>query len=380
MHLYKIQNKIDGKVYVGITGNYKRRWKEHRYGLNKEKHRNKFLQAAWKKYGKENFKFELIDSFDSLEDLMNAEIIYIKKNDLLNSKKGYNLSPGGLGIFEHTEESKRLIAKSNERPVICKSLESGLIKTYEKTSDVKKDGFDPKTIARACSGKILTHKKHVWMYLEEHKVKKGKLDLKYKNYQNTKARPVRYKKVFGMNIKTLEILQYDAVYHVVKHGFSHQAVYKCCVSPKTNKTHKKFVWSFSKNNLIDKLKEAKKGRRTRKQIYKFDLLGRFIEKVDRASCNKNELRGMAQVCFGTRETYSGHKYSYSKVLENKKYTKKAFLKKDKDGSIVKKYNNIKDLLADNSYVKDTTNIYRCCHGDRKLAYGYRWSFGDIVWR
>ena len=48
--IYKIENKVNGKVYIGQSVNIKKRWKQHKYELNSNNHVNKHLQASWNKY------------------------------------------------------------------------------------------------------------------------------------------------------------------------------------------------------------------------------------------------------------------------------------------------------------------------------------------
>ena len=52
--IYKITNKITQKIYIGSSKNIRKRWKAHRTLLNREKHYNEYLLAAYKKYRKEN--------------------------------------------------------------------------------------------------------------------------------------------------------------------------------------------------------------------------------------------------------------------------------------------------------------------------------------
>jgi len=65
-YIYKITNLIDAKVYIGQTNNPQKRWKEHQrlgsmtYINNKNKHSRLYL--AMRKYGVENFTFEVIEA------------------------------------------------------------------------------------------------------------------------------------------------------------------------------------------------------------------------------------------------------------------------------------------------------------------------------
>ena len=53
--IYKIECLINHKVYIGQSTNIELRWKHHIYQLKKNNHENKYLQAAWNKYGSSNF-------------------------------------------------------------------------------------------------------------------------------------------------------------------------------------------------------------------------------------------------------------------------------------------------------------------------------------
>lgn len=261
MTLYEIYNKIDSKRYVGISSNIGRRWREHRAELRSNRHHNSHFQAAWNKYGENNFNFNIINKFNNLDELNKAEKEYIQENNLLDSKFGYNVAVGG-NSFKHSLDSKEKISQSNEVSVISKCLKTGKEKVYSRILDVEKDGFNPKSIANACVLReyktkdrkftIKTHKKYVWMYLEDYKNNPKELERRFKEYKNTKARPSRYNKVYGMSIKSGGTIEYEAVYHVKKDGFSHSTVSKCCKNPEVSKSHKGYVWSFDKDNLKDK--------------------------------------------------------------------------------------------------------------------------------
>lgn len=95
MIIYKVTNKINGKVYIGKT----------KYTLNDRKSQhfsecklynthNKFHNAL-RKYGRRNFEWEIIDRASTEEELNSKEIFWIRELDCIN--KGYNISKGGNG-------------------------------------------------------------------------------------------------------------------------------------------------------------------------------------------------------------------------------------------------------------------------------------------
>lgn len=84
--IYKITNNINGKVYIGQSKNPLNRFTQH---INEE--RDTAIHNAIKKYGKNNFSFEVIEG--PIENYNEREIYWIK---LYNSyKEGYNMTSGG---------------------------------------------------------------------------------------------------------------------------------------------------------------------------------------------------------------------------------------------------------------------------------------------
>lgn len=95
--IYKITNKINGKCYIGQSNNIGRRFIEHKT-INHET--NKSLKCAYKKYGLDNFEFEILEECN-LEDLDEREIFYIEK-----IKPEYNRTKGGTGAKGHILSNK----------------------------------------------------------------------------------------------------------------------------------------------------------------------------------------------------------------------------------------------------------------------------------
>lgn len=97
MLIYKITNLINNKCYIGQTiKTAEQRWKEHQshtFGSHPND-QNKSLYKAIRKYGLENFTFEVLqDNIETFEKLDKAEIYWI---DYYNSFiKGYNETFGG---------------------------------------------------------------------------------------------------------------------------------------------------------------------------------------------------------------------------------------------------------------------------------------------
>ena len=93
--IYKCTNLINGKIYIGQTRKQlNERRKTHEYEMN-GKSKRPFIKAL-EKYGKENFKWEIIDSAISGEELNFKEDLYISLFlSYCNTGLGYNVARGG---------------------------------------------------------------------------------------------------------------------------------------------------------------------------------------------------------------------------------------------------------------------------------------------
>jgi group I intron endonuclease len=110
MIIYKIENLINGKLYIGKTKKCLAiRKKEHLFSAKKEV--NTVFYKAIRKYGEENFQFTEIISCDSNEKLNAWERLYI---DFYDSKtpNGYNMTNGGDGFSDPTGEIAKKISAS----------------------------------------------------------------------------------------------------------------------------------------------------------------------------------------------------------------------------------------------------------------------------
>ena len=72
------------------------------------------LKQAYKKYGLENFKKEVIEYYNSLGELNSGEIYWIVKFNSTDQNIGYNLTYGGDGGGIPTEETRRKMSESHK--------------------------------------------------------------------------------------------------------------------------------------------------------------------------------------------------------------------------------------------------------------------------
>lgn len=115
MIIYKVTNKLNQKVYIGQTNNRLNVRKGQHLQAAKEKD-FKFCRAL-KKYGFENFTWEVMFECSSQEELNEKEILYI---EFYNSvKNGYNCRSGGKSGGKHSDETRKkqsLIKRGDKHP------------------------------------------------------------------------------------------------------------------------------------------------------------------------------------------------------------------------------------------------------------------------
>jgi predicted GIY-YIG superfamily endonuclease len=103
--VYIITNKANGKQYVGIAKDLKRRWKQHVSADGS----SPALHAAMKKYGESGFVFSHIcDAFD-FEAACDLERMLIQQHNT-KAPFGYNLTDGGEGVVGRpmTDQDKQI--------------------------------------------------------------------------------------------------------------------------------------------------------------------------------------------------------------------------------------------------------------------------------
>lgn len=134
--IYKIQNIVNNKIYIGQSIDIITRWYNHKNELNGNRHCNSHLQGAWNKYGESNFTFEVIEEC-TVEEIDNREIYWIDLYKSIDPNFGYNLTAGGQGIhgYAWSNEKKLFLSKlRNPRPVLQLNLSGELVERWRSAS------------------------------------------------------------------------------------------------------------------------------------------------------------------------------------------------------------------------------------------------------
>lgn len=120
--IYKITNVVNNKCYIGSAVDVYTRLAVHKSGLRHGKKINKHLQSAYNKYGRQNFKFEVLEYVSDKTNLLKREQIWINYFQSYLPNFGYNkrqIPNSNLGIKrKHTEETKAKIGAANSKALI----------------------------------------------------------------------------------------------------------------------------------------------------------------------------------------------------------------------------------------------------------------------
>lgn len=106
MIIYKTTNLVNGKIYIGQSINDE---DDNYIGSGT------YIKKAIKKYGKDNFKKEIIEICDTKKDLNDRELFWINHYNATNRNVGYNVATWRDGLFssESRERQKSFLGRKH---------------------------------------------------------------------------------------------------------------------------------------------------------------------------------------------------------------------------------------------------------------------------
>lgn len=136
--IYKITNLINGHSYIGQSLNIEKRWKNHRIAAFNSKDECYYypLYCAIRKYGIENFSFEVIEQCD-YQLLNEREMYYIKLYNTYND--GYNQTLGGDCATHSSKLSADQVKEIQGKLLTQKYTLRGLAAEYGVHADTIRD-------------------------------------------------------------------------------------------------------------------------------------------------------------------------------------------------------------------------------------------------
>lgn len=246
--VYTHVNKINGKMYVGVTSQKPiYRWKN---GLGYKN--NRYFFRAIEKHGWNNFKHIIL--LENLSEMYAKEIekYLIHKYNTANPKNGYNISLGGDGTlgYRHTDEAKQKISEKNlghatsqkTRKLIGQAsskkvaqfskINGELLSVFNSLKEAEKiSKIDSRHISRCCVGKRKSTGGFCWMHYDDYVENGFNKDL----LQNSSYRKV-------LCIETNEIFNTILEASISK-NINNVGIWNCCNN--LAKTAGGFIWKYA---------------------------------------------------------------------------------------------------------------------------------------
>lgn len=178
--IYKIENKTNGKKYIGKSKDIIHRWSEHEKALLKHNHHSVKLQADFDTYGGiEAFDFSVVELCDASE-LADKEKFYILKFDSINS--GYNGNEQNT-----TQERKEIVFTNSSFKELQNCIGNSCVMTYLylrfHADDQNKIILNQTQLAEEVGVNTLTVSKHIRVLIDSGIIKNvGKSGL-YNKYE-----------------------------------------------------------------------------------------------------------------------------------------------------------------------------------------------------
>ena len=246
LSVYKITNLINKKSYIGSSVCPERRWKEHiNYSKNPNNPNYNYpLYKAIRKYGLENFSFEIIQTnFSSIEEMQEAEQYWIHYYNSVN--EGYNqtyLTKPSEMTFENCSESRE---KQKSRCAKVDEKEN-IIEIYESYHDAARKNNcvgNESNIRLACKGIKSSFNGDYYRDLD---LNSKVISIPFKPYKNRK-------RIIGINV---DRTQDDVIFESILEAsnvmqISRSSIQKCISGSNRYSIVGGYIWrTFDENGII----------------------------------------------------------------------------------------------------------------------------------
>jgi hypothetical protein len=170
--LYKTTNLINGKYYYGMHSTYN--MEDGYLGSGKR------LRYSIRKYGKENFIIEIINFYNSREELINGEISLINDNIIVD-ELCMNIKLGGTGGFSSIEHQINASIEGNLKLKYLRENDDEFRENWLNKKNKFKNGFNNPNYGK--SMKYFLNRRHTEDTKEKIRKKLSELQKGEKNSQ-----------------------------------------------------------------------------------------------------------------------------------------------------------------------------------------------------
>ena len=275
--IYKIQNNINQKNYIGQSKNIEMRWKQHIY--NAESGSQYPIHRALRKYGVEKFSFSILEVCKTSE-LNDKEIEWIAK---FNSyEEGYNCTRGGDGYLKID---------------------------YEQILSLWNEGKGAKEISEIAG----IASSHLTSILHSFDISKKEIRERSKNYMR---KPVEQYDFSGKLIASYSCA--EEAENLL--GINAHNIQSVCQRQPQYKSAGGFLWKYADDDVSIEFLIARKNtfeNLQQKTVYQYllsgELLGEYRSTGEASRCTGVAQQNISLVCRGKREKAGGYIWSYTKL-------------------------------------------------------------------
>ncbi len=363
--IYKITNQINNKVYVGQSINIYKRWSEHKaqhIWNNPNYHGYNYpLYRAFRKYGLDNFIFEVIEECDN-DELNAREIYWIQYYDSCNN--GYNQTIGGGG------NSIKLI------PIYKYDLFGRYLEEYPSIGIAASKNNNSYNNILDC----LEHRKGTYQT-------KG-FQWSYEKKQEIGPVPT-WNPVVCFDLDGNRIAEYPNYQMAI--DATHEdfrTIVSCCTTHK-NSSHR-YQWRYW-NEVKELTKiETVLPYTDKKQVIQYNLKGEQIA-IYNSLTEAEQLTGIllsniSTVCHGKAKSAGGYIWRFIdsdlpvfiQTKSNRTQIGKlhAVNQYDLEDNFLASYPSIREASIAIGHENSYGHISSCCTGKRKTAFGYKWRYAN----
>lgn len=251
-YIYKFQNKINGKIYIGKTNDLLKRYKEHLF----DRRGNSMFHRAIDKYGVDSFSFDVVATAKTQEQANTMERLYIA---LYKSYKpnGYNMTKGGDGG-----------SMWNAIPVVRLTVDGEFVKRYDSATEPSSEGFCVSDVLTCCRDAHRSCNGYTFMFESEYLEIGGRKKLP-KRRTNTQ--------VYQCSLNGEFIRSFDSVREASNAlGILHSGISSCLTG--RYKSCGGYIFVYPKDFPIKDIK-ARKPKKKGKRIAKVDIETNEIIKI-----------------------------------------------------------------------------------------------------
>lgn len=303
--IYKVTNLINGKVYIGQSIDIRKRWRQHKNAA-KSKEKSLFYSAI-RKYGIENFSFEIIEEC-SLEELDDKEKFYIEKfNSYIGweNSNGYNMTTGGNrpnALPMSYSNRIKMSRKKNGEPVVQLDMNGNYIRMFEAISIAAKElNVSPSSIRANISGKAKSCRNFIFIKLSDYfehidySVKREKI-----------PRPIVQLTWDGKFVKEYENQKVAAE----ETGICNVSISACCLNK--GRLAGGYQWLFKEDYSSQKVSIKVPHMKKVKQFSLDKILLNIFDSIKEASIKTGvSVSGIIRSCTKERKTAGGFIWEYA---------------------------------------------------------------------